>query len=102
MNFLVIAKGNILDLKSVLLIQSLIKQIWKSYYELANILDMLDYSALNYGAVLQLFLSATGAVTMCLHNYGTCGEHIINIAQKALVVLRMAKIINMDSRSNGI
>lgn len=31
-----------------------------------------------------------------------CGERIINIAQKALVVLRMAKIINMDSRSNGI
>lgn len=32
---------------------------------------MLEYSALNDGAVLQLSLSSAGAVTMCIHNYGT-------------------------------
>lgn len=92
MSFLVIAKGNILDLKSVLLIQSLIKQILKGYYEPANILGMSYYSVLNYGAVLQLFLNAARAVTCVYTTMVQCGECVPNIAQRALVVLRMAKI----------
>lgn len=102
MSFLVVAKGNILDLKSVLWIQSLIKEILKGYYELANILGMSYHCVLNYGAVLQLVLKAAGALT-CVHTIMVqCGKCIINISQRALVVLRMAKGINMDSRNNDV
>lgn len=40
MSFLVYAKGNTLDIRGVLLMYSLIQQILKVCYELANILGM--------------------------------------------------------------
>lgn len=60
------------------------------------------YSVLHYGAVLQLFLSAARAAPCVYTTMVQCGACVTTIAQGALVVLKMAKIINMDSRNSDI